>query len=46
MVVSRAIASRAEREERLERFEEERCRRADVGIILTPPYEEDEGRLE
>lgn len=40
------MASRADRAERVERFEEDRCRRADVGIMLTPPYEEEDWRFE
>lgn len=46
VVLSRARASRADRAERVERFEEDRCRRADVGIMLTPPYEEEDWRFE
>lgn len=45
-MLSRARASRAERAERVERFEEDLWRRADVGIILTPPYEEEDWRFE
>ncbi len=40
---SLGIASLADLAERVDRLLEERCRRAEVGMIEAPPYEDDGG---